>query len=178
MSTDEIKAELRTGVIPAAGYADKLRRVAIAAFKKYVPLEVILRDVGELNKKLYKIMVEERKYEKRDLIRIVVNAKYDKNENKLVFDEPVIERFLPESKIEQFIQEKVKEIETNLKKKYEDRIKELTLSLEKYKSEIKKLTETVKNYEKRIIDLQNQLNTLSEILKKIKSLTENYIIKS
>jgi len=46
------KMELSTGLIIVARYADKLRRVALVAFSKMVPKEVIIRDIAELNKQL------------------------------------------------------------------------------------------------------------------------------
>ena len=46
------KFELSTGVIVAARFADKLRRVALVAFGKMVDKNVVLRDVAELNQEL------------------------------------------------------------------------------------------------------------------------------
>ncbi|RLE68532.1 MAG: DUF2258 domain-containing protein, partial [Thermoprotei archaeon] len=42
--------EIRSGVIPAARYADKLRRVALVVLRNVAPKDVIIRDVSELNR--------------------------------------------------------------------------------------------------------------------------------
>jgi len=102
------EAELSTGVIRAARFADKIRRVVIAAFGRIVPLEVILRDVGELNKRLYDEIVEKRKYKKSDLIKIVIDARYDEDENRIVFGEPDIVRYVPEVELEKVREENEK----------------------------------------------------------------------
>ena len=99
------EVELSTGVIRAARFADKMRRVVIAAFGRLVPIEVILRDVGEFNKKLYEEIVEKRKYAKSDLIKIMVDARYDKDANKIVFGEPTIIRYVPETELEKLKEE-------------------------------------------------------------------------
>ena len=117
------EAELSTGVIRAARFADKIRRVVIAAFGRIAPLEVILRDVGELNKKLYNEIVEKRKYEKGDLIKIIIDARYDKEENRIVFGEPEIIRYIPETELV-----KLKEENEKLKGALE-KIKEIVSSV-------------------------------------------------
>ncbi len=126
------KMELRTGVIPAARYADKLRRVALAVFKGVAPKEVIIRDVSELNKQLFKKIVEEMKCEKGDLIRIVVDATYDEEEQRLVFDEPVIEKYVPLSEIEKSYGEKLKSLEEEVERLKAEN-EELRKKLEKIK---------------------------------------------
>lgn len=104
-------AELRTGIIPAARFADKIRRVALAAFKGYVPREVIIRDVAEFNKELFDIIVNRMKCEKGDLIRVIVDVTYDEESQKLMFGEPRIERFIPESQVRAEYEEKIRELE-------------------------------------------------------------------
>lgn len=84
--------EIRTGVIIAARYADKLRRAAFAAFKNVLKQEEILRAVSELNKSLYDKLIE-MGVEKLDIIRITVEARVQ--DGKLIFGEPLIERFVP-----------------------------------------------------------------------------------
>jgi len=104
-------AELRTGIIPAARFADKLRRVALAAFKGYVPRDVIIRDVSEFNKKLYDIIVNKMGCAKGDLIRITVDVSYDEEGQRLIFGEPKIDRFVPESEIKAAYESKIRELE-------------------------------------------------------------------
>ncbi|MCY0859270.1 MAG: DUF2258 domain-containing protein [Sulfolobaceae archaeon] len=96
----ENKFELSTGLIIAARYADKLRRVALVAFSKIAPKDVILRDVSELNKQLYEEIVNKRKIDKLDVIRITVEAYYDKENNKLTFNNVKIIRYVPEDECE------------------------------------------------------------------------------
>lgn len=108
--------ELRTGIIPAARFAVKVRRVALAAFRKYAPREVVIRDVSEFNKKLYDLIVNKMKCEKGDLIRIVVEATYDEEAKKITFEEPVIERFVPENQIRMEYEERIKILEEELEK--------------------------------------------------------------
>ena len=109
------EVELSTGVIRASRFADKMRRVVIAAFNRIAPIDVILRDVGEFNKKLYQEIVEKRKYSKSDLIKIIVDAKYDKEGNRIVFGEPKIIRYVPEREIER-LKEKIAQLENLIKK--------------------------------------------------------------
>ena len=128
--------ELRTGIIPAARFADKIRRVALAAFRGYAPREVIIRDVAELNRKLYEIIVEEMKCEKGDLIRIVIDATYDEEGQKLVFGEPRIERFVPESRVRAEYEERIRELEEEREK--------LALELEELRSRLNQLRERLR----------------------------------
>ena len=173
---EEKVVELRSGVIPAAGYARKLRRVALAALSRIAPRDVIIRDVSELNKQLYKIIVEERKYDKTDLIRIVIEAKYDPSERRIVFGEPKIDRFLPESKLKEMVEESVKE----LREKYEKEIIELK---GKYKKEVEQLEKKIyeitescdekvkrvkEEYEKRITELRHEVSELKRVIEDIK----------
>ena len=88
------KYQISTGVIIAARYADKLRRVALVALGKLVPKEVIIRDIAELNRELYNEIVEKRKLRKLDLIRITVTLHYDEQSQRLVFDEIKVSTFV------------------------------------------------------------------------------------
>ncbi len=92
--------ELSTGLIIAARYADKLRRVALVAFSKVAPKDVIVRDVSELNKQLYHKIVEEMRLGKLDVIRILVDAEYDEQANKLNFTNVRIARYITEEECE------------------------------------------------------------------------------
>lgn len=121
--------ELRTGIIPAARYADKLRRATLAAFKAVAPREIILRDVAEFNKELYKKIVEELKIDKGDLIRIVVDATYDEKEQKITFGKPVITKFVPEDEVKAKYEEKMRRLKNEieqLRQRIEELIKEIS----------------------------------------------------
>nr|KJR73977.1 MAG: hypothetical protein TU35_02735 [Thermoproteus sp. AZ2] len=87
--------EIRTGVIVAARFADKLRRAAFAAFKN-IPQEEVLRAVAELNKQIYDKLIK-MGIGKLDIIRVSVEARVE--DNRLVFGEPNIEWFVPSSKL-------------------------------------------------------------------------------
>jgi len=121
------KIELSTGLIIAARYADKLRRVALVAFSKIAPKNVIIRDVSELNKQLYDKIVNEMKLDKLDVIRIMVDAEYDENENKLKFENLRIIRYYTEDECNK----KFEEIQQQLL--------QLQKQLEDYKNKIKQV---------------------------------------
>ncbi len=110
------KVELRTGVIPVALYADKLRKVALAVFKNLAPRDVILRDVAKLNQTLYGKLVEELKLGKGDFIRITIKAFYDRDKGEISFEESHIERLVFESDIKQTYEAKLRELEEVLRK--------------------------------------------------------------
>ncbi len=110
------KVELRTGVIPVALYADKLRKVALAVFKNLAPRDVILRDIAKLNQVLYGKLVEELKLGKGDFVRITVKAFYDKDKGEISFEEFHIERLVFESDIKQTYEVKLRELEETLRK--------------------------------------------------------------
>ncbi|AGE71151.1 hypothetical protein ATY89_00420 [Sulfolobus acidocaldarius] len=121
------KIELSTGLIIAARYADKLRRVALVAFSRVAPKDVIVRDVAELNKKLYDIIVKEMKLNKLSVIRILVDAEYNERENKLEFDNIRVIRYLTEEEC------------SNQLKQLNEKIKDLEKELQTYKEKIKKI---------------------------------------
>jgi len=124
--------ELRTGIIPAARFADKVRRVTLAAFKKTAPRDVIVRDVAEFNKALYETIVNKMKCEKGDLIRIVVEASYDEDSKRIVFGEPVIERYVPENQVRKEYEEKIRALEKELE--------EARLEAERYREKLEKIS--------------------------------------
>ncbi len=146
--------EIRSGVIPAARYADKLRRVALVALRNVAPKDVIIRDVSELNRHLYKIIVEERGYGKGDLIRIVVKARYDRESNKIIFSEPVIDRFLPESELEKICESRLGE----LRKQYEERVAEAERLRAQYERRVKELTSEVERLKGVLRDIRSILD--------------------
>lgn len=106
--------ELRTGIIPAARFADKIRRVALAAFKGYAPRDVIVRDVSEFNKRLYDIIVNKLGCAKGDLVRIIVDVAYDEEGQRLVFGEPKVDKFVPESEVRAGYEVKIRDLEAEL----------------------------------------------------------------
>ncbi|PMP91050.1 MAG: DUF2258 domain-containing protein [Caldisphaera sp.] len=108
--------ELSTGIIIAARFADKLRRVAIISLKNIVPREIIIRDISSLNKKLYDEIVNKRKMGKLDLIKILLEVYYDENNKKLVFDNIKLIHYLTEEQCVKYGDEKVKEIIDGLEK--------------------------------------------------------------
>lgn len=134
------KFELSTGLIIAARYADKLRRVAFVAFGKMVPKEIILRDVGELNKQLYDIIVNQMKLDKLDVVRILVDAEYDEQNQKINFTNVRIIRYYTEDKVNKMIEE-YKEKCDDLQHQLED----LKHQLEEYKQKIKAVEDLIKS---------------------------------
>jgi len=112
---ERVTIELRTGVIPTAVYANKLRRIAFVLLSKYVPKDVIMRDVTELNQELYHKLVEEMKLAKGDLIRITLSATYDKSVNKLIFSNIKIDRYVPQSEVVASFESRIKELEEELR---------------------------------------------------------------
>lgn len=136
------KYQLSTGVIIAARYADKLRRVALVALGKMVPKEVIIRDIAELNKELYHEIVEKRKLGKLDLVRITVTLRYDEQLQKLVFEDVKISTFIDEEKCRSMYEGRIDELEKELgtlKKENE----ELKAENERLKAEIQQIKELV-----------------------------------
>lgn len=86
--------QLRTGFVRAAGYANKLRRVALAVMSREVPRDVIVRDTAEFNRRLYEKMVKEIGLRREEVVRINVEAEYDPDEKRIIFREPQIERYV------------------------------------------------------------------------------------
>jgi hypothetical protein len=115
------KYELRTGIVIAARFADKLRRTAFAVFGRVLPREEILRATTELNKKIFEMLIS-MGVGKLDLVRITVEATVERN--KLVFGEPKIEWFIPHTEVEKRLQECEKRI-SEVKQKIESILKEL-----------------------------------------------------
>jgi len=94
--------EIRTGVVIAARFADKLRRTAFAVFGGVVPREEIVRATSELNKKIYERLVS-MGVGKLDIVRISVEASVEGD--KLIFGEPKIEWFVPHTEVEKRVKE-------------------------------------------------------------------------
>jgi len=148
--------EINTGVIPAAIFADKVRRTILAILKKIAPSEVIIRDVADFNKSLYGKIVEELKIEKTDPIRLTVKVQYDKTNNKLIFSDLKIIRYVSEEQI---------------KKKYEDEIRRLSEQLLKLDNAIE---EQRKNYEIEINTIRERLENYRKELEELRKYKENY----
>ena len=113
--------ELRTGVVVAARFADKLRRTAFAAFGRVLPKEEIVRTTAELNKKIFDKLIA-MGVGKLDLVRITVEAAVEGS--KLVFGEPKIEWFILHADVEKRLQECEKRM-SEMKQKIELLLKEL-----------------------------------------------------
>jgi hypothetical protein len=115
------KYELRTGIVIAARFADKLRRTAFAVFGGVVPREEIVRTTAELNKKIFEKLIA-MGVGKLDIVRITVEAAVEGN--KLVFGEPKIEWFISHAEVEKWLQECEKRM-SEIKQRIESLLKEL-----------------------------------------------------
>ncbi len=127
--------QLSTGLIIAARYANKLRRVALVSLGNSVPKDVIIRDISEINKKLFDELITKNKIDKLDVIRLTVKAVYDPENKKLELEEYKIVRYVPEEKCISLSQEDL------LRIKKEN---------EKLKAEINSLKEKLKEIEQMI----------------------------
>lgn len=114
--------EIRTGVVIAARFADKLRRTAFAVFGGVVPKEEIVRATSELNKKIYERLVS-MGVGKLDIVRISVEASVEGG--RLIFGEPKIEWFVPHTEVEKRVKE-CEEKFAEIKQKIENLLKELS----------------------------------------------------
>ncbi|MFZ8839232.1 MAG: DUF2258 domain-containing protein [Pyrobaculum sp.] len=113
--------ELRTGVVIAARFADKLRRTAFAVFGGVVPRKEIVHATAELNKKIFEKLIA-MGVGKLDIVRITVEAAVEGN--KLVFGEPKIEWFIPHAEVEKRLQECERRMD-EVKQRIESLLKEL-----------------------------------------------------
>ncbi len=137
-----LTVELRTGIIIAARFADKLRRAAFAAFRKTVPEDVILRDVAELNRHIYNELIR-RGIDKLSLIRISVLARYNEKENRIEFSDIKIERLYTEEEVQRLIEDKEARV-----KELESRIEELEKRVRELEGEIIRCKELEEKFEK------------------------------
>lgn len=108
--------ELRTGVIVAARFADKLRRIAFAVFSHTVPRDEVLRAVADLNRSVYERLTS-MGVGKADLVRITVEAVVEGG--RLTFGEPRIELFLPAQEVQRRLEECQRKID-DMKKRLEE----------------------------------------------------------
>ncbi|ABP51209.1 MAG: DUF2258 domain-containing protein [Pyrobaculum arsenaticum] len=115
------KYEIKTGVIIAARFADKIRRTAFAVFGGVLPREEIVRATSELNKRIYETLIS-MGIGKLDIIRITVEAAVEGG--KLVFGEPKIEWFIPHSEVQKKVEECEKKM-SEIRKKIETLLSEI-----------------------------------------------------
>ena len=113
--------ELRTGVVVAARFADKLRRTAFAVFGRILPKEEVVRAAAELNRKIFEKLTA-MGVGKLDLVRITVEVAVEGD--KLVFGEPKIEWFVLHTEVEKRLQECERKM-NEMKQKIELLLKEL-----------------------------------------------------
>lgn len=81
---------LRTGLVPVAGYASKVRRTLFAQTKELVTnskewARAVAYGVAVLNVALYKLLVEELKLDKRDVIRVSIEYDLDYEKKAAVY---------------------------------------------------------------------------------------------
>ncbi|ABP95208.1 MULTISPECIES: DUF2258 domain-containing protein [Metallosphaera] len=126
----ENRFELSTGIIIAARFADKLRRVALVSLSRIVDREIIIRDISELNKELFNKLTE-MKIGKLDLVKIVVEARYNREEKKLHFENVKITRY--------YTEEQCRAMNSTLSEENEKLRKEL----EKIKATLEQLTKSI-----------------------------------
>lgn len=113
--------EIKTGVIVAARFADKIRRTAFAVFGGVLPREEIVRATSELNKRIYEALIS-MGVGKLDIVRITVEAAVEGG--KLVFGEPKIEWFIPHSEVQKKVEECEKKM-SEIRKKIETLLSEI-----------------------------------------------------
>lgn len=68
-----VSIKVSTGLVRAAGYADKLRKVLIAKTRNKVPPKEAVRVAAHINQHLFKVLQENR-VEKSDVVRIFLNV--------------------------------------------------------------------------------------------------------
>ncbi|MGC9149399.1 MAG: single- stranded DNA-binding family protein [Sulfolobales archaeon] len=97
---------LSTGYIWAATYADKIRRTIYAQLKDLIKenkalREAIPRDVAQLNSALYRLLVEDLKIEKTDLVRIRISYRIKEDRIEWLPETLTVEAFkrIPEEEI-------------------------------------------------------------------------------
>ncbi|GEM_PF-2180059 len=150
---------IRTRVVKATGYANLVRRAAFAVFKGKVDPKIVARDVAFLNKTIFEELVK-RGIGKDEYIRITVVGDYDEKENAIKWSNLVIERFIPDTELQDILK-KVKELEelvSKLKKENEElrkRMKEEELA--RLKEENETLRKEVEAYKARISILEAEL---------------------
>ncbi len=111
MVTEGEEKHLSTGYIWAATYADKIRRTIYAQLKDLIKenkalREAIPRDVAQLNSALYRLLVEDLKIEKTDLVRIRINYRVKEDRIEWLPETLTIEAFrrIPEEEVNRYVE--------------------------------------------------------------------------
>jgi hypothetical protein len=115
-------ATLRSGLVIAGGYADKVRRVLFAQLKDQIKSgeldsKEVARAAGELNRLLFEILVSKLQVDKGDVVRITVDYEVENGNIKWKLDTLKVEvwRRMPDEEIEPVLKsivEKAEEIVT------------------------------------------------------------------
>ncbi len=94
------KGVLRSGLVRASGYANKVRRAAFATFRNVVDNREIVRAAAELNMHLFNLL-KEHNVQKNYIIRIEAPYRInDENKIEWLRDEIKVEVFVPTAVIE------------------------------------------------------------------------------
>ncbi len=111
-------ATLRSGLIIAGGYADKVRRVLFAQLKDKVKsgevdTKEVARAAGELNRLLFEIFVSKLNTDKGDVVRVTVDYEVEEGTVKWKLDTLKVEvwRRVPEEEIEPVIKSVIEKAE-------------------------------------------------------------------
>ncbi len=110
MVGDTLMPTLRSGLVIAGAYADKLRRTAFAQLKgamKEGTLSAsdIAYHVAQLNKVLYRILVDELKINKGDVVRIIIDYEIKDKSIEWKFETLKIEAFrrIPDEEVDSIV---------------------------------------------------------------------------
>jgi hypothetical protein len=111
-------ATLRSGLVIAGGYADKVRRVLFAQLKDQIKSgeiesKEVARAAGELNRLLFEIFVSKLQIDKGDVVRITVDYDVEDGNIKWKLDTLKVEvwRRMPEDQIEPAVKSVVERAE-------------------------------------------------------------------
>jgi len=111
-------ATLRSGLVIAGGYADKVRRVLFAQLKDKVKSreldsKEVARASGELNRLLFEMLVTRLQIDKGDVVRITVSYEVEDSTIKWKLDTLKVEvwRRMPEEEIEPAIKSVIEKAE-------------------------------------------------------------------
>ncbi len=111
-------ATLRSGLVIAGGYADKVRRVLFAQLKDKIKSgeldsKEVARAAGELNRLLFEMLVTKLQIDKGDVVRITVDYDVENSTIKWKLDTLKVEvwRRMPEEEIEPAIKSVVEKAE-------------------------------------------------------------------
>lgn len=109
---------LRSGLVIAGGYADKVRRVLFAQLREQIKSgeldsKEVARAAGELNRLLFEVLVSKLKVDKSDVVRITVDYEVEESTIKWMLDTLRVEvwRRVPEEDVTPAIREVVEKAE-------------------------------------------------------------------